>query len=448
MAHTKAGTTGAVAGHSLSRLAILAAAGLIIWLGAGAHPALAAADTALLGMGDSLTHGTMDATNNYINTLHAYLQRVANSLGQRIPLTFSQPLFDLDERRLQPFRLPTNLGVDGADAFSLEGLEYYRRAGVDESFLSGDLLADKLLPRLFIDKYDKVLYPINLYARQPVSQVDSAIWLLDQAAPPAGITTALMVFWVGNNDSSTAALGAGSSNPSFLPIPVEQVAPVMPGLSLLLRVGQRLGILSFEPYTQASIERNLTRLEDFTAQYNRLLDRLQQEGSQGGVRQELFLLTLPYYSAVGYLFDSDDLEYYLQKVDPAYKLPPSFKRVAESEQPITDAFAGDRVSLLTFGLMYALLASGYSVDYVNQVLETDGQQRDGLVLSEAEQQYIMGRIDGFNATIKTAATSRGPGVSLVDIGQFLNDTLGGKDPHHHREARAQPQMDPGERLHL
>jgi hypothetical protein len=96
--------------------------------------------------------------------------------------------------------------------------------------------------------------------------------------------------------------------------------------------------------------------------------------------------------------------------------------------PITDFVAGDRVSLLTFGLMYALLHSGYTMDDVNQALELNGQQRDDLVLSEAEQGVIRGRIDGFNAAIKAAAASRGPHVHLVDVGQYVNDVLTGVTP--------------------
>jgi hypothetical protein len=392
------------------------------------HEAAEASDsqTVLIGVGDSLTHGTMDGTNNAVNTLNAYLQRVANSLAQRITLRFSQPLLDENEKRVEPFRVPTNLGVDGADVFSVEGIAYYKRAGVAESFVSEELLADGLLPSTLDDKYDKVLYPINLLARQPVSQVDGTLWLLNQGLPSTGIDKALVIFWLGNNDSSTAALGAGGANPGFLPVPLDQVQPVMPGLTLLLRIGEQKGILSFAPYTLASIDRNLTLLDEFEEQYNRVLARLQAEGAAGGVRADVFLLTLPYYSAVGYLFDSEDLEFYLRKVNPDYTVPPSFKRVAPPGVPITDPFQGDRISLLTFGLMYALLDSGYSVEYVNQVIERDGQQRDDLVLSQAEQDYIMSRIDGFNERIKQAADSHGPQVHLIDIGQFLNDALSGK----------------------
>ena len=141
---------------------------------------------------------------------------------------------------------------------------------------------------------------------------------------------------------------------------------------------------------------------------------------------ELFLLTLPYYSSTGYLFDSEDLEYYLKKANPEYILPQTFKRVAEPGQPITDPIKGDRISLLTFGFMYLLLQSGYPVSYVNQILETDGKQTDGLVLSEEEKYYIMFRIDDYNAAIKTAAATYGSPAHIIDIGQYLNDALTGK----------------------
>ena len=377
----------------------------------------------LIGFGDSLTHGTMDATNNSTNTLNAYMQKIAESLATVSTLTFSQPLFDVDENRIDPFTIPTNLGVDGADSFSVEGIEYYQRAGTGTSYVTESYLADALLPLGFEDKYDKVFYPINLKVRKKASMVDSTVWLLNQYA---GQGQPVVVFWIGNNDSSTAALGEGGINPTFLPIPLEQVSPeITPLLRNLLVNGQASGDLSFEPYTMASIERNLTVLGDFVTQYDHLLTRLKTEVNPAA-GAKLFLLTLPYYSSVGYLFDSEDLEFYFRKLNPAYSVPPTFARVTPEGEPITDPTKGDRISLLTFGFMYALLDSGYSVDYVNEVLELDGQQRDGLVLSDAEQASIRSRIDGFNATIREAATAYGTGATVVEIGDYLNDGLTGK----------------------
>ncbi|UCH20629.1 MAG: VCBS repeat-containing protein, partial [Deltaproteobacteria bacterium] len=51
--------------------------------------------TVLIGLGDSLTHGTMDATNNVINTANAYLQKVNDAIGKVIPMYLNQPFFDL-----------------------------------------------------------------------------------------------------------------------------------------------------------------------------------------------------------------------------------------------------------------------------------------------------------------------------------------------------------------
>lgn len=383
--------------------------------------------TLVIGIGDSLTHGTMDATNNSTNTLNGFLQLVVDRLDDVTPLHFVQPLFDEQENRINPAIVPTNLAVDGADSFTVEGIRYYRRAGVDESFIDESLLSDKFLPSRLDDKYDKVMYPINLLARQPVSQIGSAKWLLRTGAPNVGIDRAIVMFWVGNNDSSLAALGGGGSNPEFQPIPFEQVAPELnPLLRLLFGFGRLVGEVSFEPYTPDSITRNLTDLQEFANQYQRLVNRLRLAYAFSPVETDLFLLTLPYYSAVGYLFDSDDIEYYLQKLDPAYTVPSTFKRVAPPGEPITDPLKGDRISLLTFGLMYALMSTGYSVDYVNEVLEQDGEQRDGLVLSEAESQFIRVRIDGFNAAIKATAESGGPSVHAIDVGQYLNDALTGK----------------------
>ncbi len=385
--------------------------------------------TTLIGIGDSLTHGTMDGTNNSINTLNAYLQRIADSLEQVMPLRFSQPLFDEQQERLMPFRIPTNVAVDGANTFSIEGIEYYKRVGADESFLNEDYLCDVRLPRKLDSKSDKVMYPINLRARMSVSQVDAAEWLMGEFAAVDGKDRAVAILWIGNNESSSAALGSGGENPTYMPVPVEQIEPeINRDLRFLLRVAQDAGIFSTDAYAYHKIVQHLTETEDFVDQYRHVLDRLTQHPAFEPGNVELFLLTLPYYSAVGYLFDSEDLEFYLRQLDPAYSVPATFQRVAPIGEPITDPLRGDRVSLLTFGFMYTLLHSGYSVEYINGVLETDGVQRDDMVLSQAEQQFIMARIDSYNAAIRDLAAQFGPAVHLVGVGEFLNDAFTGKTP--------------------
>ncbi len=383
----------------------------------------------LIGIGDSLTHGTMDGTNNATNTLHAYLQLVADSLASVVPLRFSQPLFDDAGNRESPWLVPTNVGVDGANIFSIEGFEYYKRVGAAESFINESLVCDEFLPQRLESKSEKVLYPLNLLARTGVTQVNGAVELVNRYAPAGGDDRAIVVLWAGNNDSSTAALGEGGENPMVLPIPADLVEQELsPALRLLLKVATEKGIVSFDPYSMHFIERNLTELSDFATQYNHVLDRLiaESDGALETGRMDVFLLTLPYYSSVGYLIDSEDLEYYLRKLDPAYSVPPTFARVAEPDQPITDPTKGDRVSLLTFGMMYTLLSTGYDAAYVNQVLEVGGVQRDGMVLSEAEQDFIAARIDGFNQVIVDAAASRGSHVHRVGIGEYLNDVLTGE----------------------
>jgi len=382
--------------------------------------------TIVIGVGDSLTHGTMDGTNNYVYTWNAYLQQVNNALNQSFPSFLSQPYFDFQENRIFPSTKPTNLGVDGADIFSVEGIEYYKRVGASQSYVTTDYMCDALSPDAFNTKYDKVMYPLNLLAGYPVTQLDSAIWILKNGMPTAGLNNALVFFWMGNNDSSLAALGAGGSNPAYQPIPYDLITDELdPFLNLLIIIAQLNGELSFDPYTMSAIDRNLTTLTDFSTQYDHVVARLVNE-SASSVSKEIFLLTLPYYSAVGYLMDSEDIEFYLRKIDPSYSVPATFKRVAPEGEPITNPLQGDRISLLTFGMMYALLSTGHSVAEVNGALEMNGQQRDGLVLSEAEQQYIMSRIDGFNNAIKTTALSYGPNVHVIDIGAILNLALTGQ----------------------
>lgn len=389
--------------------------------------ALTADEILLVGVGDSLTHGTIDATNNITNSAHVYLQLVADSLGQVENVLFSQPFFDFSEERIFPFRTPTNLAISGADIFSIEGVRYFKRVGAAESFLDPELLSDEILPAFLSTNYDKVMYPINLWAGRTVSQIGAANWLVRDGASLTEATRAFVVFWAGNNDSSLAALGAGGSNPQFQPIPFTQVSgELKPILSILLGLGEAIGAVSFEPYSQQSIDRNLTEIGDFVSQLTRVLFRMKTETESAGIERDWFVLTLPYYNAVGYVFDSEDLEFYLQKLDPTYAVPASFVRVAEPGEPITDPLKGDRISLLTFGLMYALLSSGHSVDFVNEVLEVDGEQNDGLVMSELEQGIIVARIDQYNAALKSVAAALGPSVHVVDVGQFLNDVLTGQ----------------------
>jgi hypothetical protein len=377
----------------------------------------------LFAIGDSLGHGTMDATNNYWATANAFLSRVAYSLATVEPVYFRQPYYDFAENRIQPYVVPTNLSVDGADVFSIEGLVYGKRAGSAVDYSSSSLLADHSDPAQFADDYDKVLSPANLVTGQPMSQVDTAVWLVDQWAPYVGVDRAICFLWIGNNDSSTAALGRGGSNPTFLPLPLAQIArEIDPSLFWLLVFGVVNGDLSLSPYTAASISRNLTDVDDFTAQYDAVLTRLIAETASSGVDVDYVLLTLPYYSAVGYLFDSDDLEFYLRKVSPSYTIPASFARVRLPEEPLS----GDRVSLLTFGFMYALLATGYSPSFVNGILDGGGVQKDGLVLSEAEQQTIRDRIDSFNAAIRSVASKHGDSVHVIDVGEFLNQAFLGE----------------------
>jgi hypothetical protein len=383
-------------------------------------------DIVLIGVGDSLTHGTMDATDNATNTQHAYLQKVYESLAQVAEVSFSQPLFDYEENRMLPFTIPTNLGVEGSDIYSLEGIEYYKRYGVDESFLTGKYLGDSLFPWWLHDLYDKVLYPINLLALKPVSQLDATVWLLNQVAE-AGQSKSVVIFWMGNSDSSNAALGLGTNNPIYIPLPLDQLEQELnPLLFTLLRFWEQSGLISFEPYTISSIERNLTNADDFAEQYHRVLTRLATEVPSLATHAELFLCTLPYYSSVGYLLDSEDMEYYLQKVNLTYTVPPSFKRVTEPGTPITDFSKGDRVSLFTFLTMYILLDQGNSVAQVNQILERDGAQRDGMVLSEDEQYHIRERIDSFNEAVKESVLTSTTHVHLIDSATYLNDALTGK----------------------
>jgi hypothetical protein len=382
----------------------------------------------LIGLGDSLTQGTMDGADNSLNTQNAYLQKIYESLSQVQDTGFMQPLLNLHEKRLFPFTLPTNLGIDGSDVFHIEGRTYYKREGAMQTTRSRDYLCNGLLPWNLQDIYDNSLYPYNVLTGKPASQIDSAIWLLN-CLHRRETAHAIFILWIGNNDSSSAALGYGTNNPVFVPLPFALIENLLkPGIAALLGWAQENGKVSFEPYTQASIERNLTELADFATQYEHTLMRL-ETGVEGLYETtDVFLCTLPYYSSVGYLFDSDDLEFYLRKIAPQYSVPFSFVRVAEPGEPVTDFTRGDRINLITFMCMYAMLSTGADMQTVNRVLETDGVQNDGLVLSQYEQGLIRTRIDGFNDAIRRAAQKRAGNVHLIDLGPWLNDILTGSTP--------------------
>jgi hypothetical protein len=102
--------------------------------------------------------------------------------------------------------------------------------------------------------------------------------------------------------------------------------------------------------------------------------------------------------------------------------------VAPAGQPITNPNQGDRVALLTFGFMYAMLGTGFTSAEVNAVLEQNGQQVDGMVLSEAERGLIQNRIEEYNAAIQAAALALGPDAEVIDTGKLLNDALTGVTP--------------------
>ncbi|NOR15892.1 MAG: hypothetical protein GQ544_09315 [Candidatus Aminicenantes bacterium] len=353
----------------------------------------------LIALGDSMTHGTRNATNNYWNTADAYLELIYQHLAaeENFFYRFYQPFLDVAGKRIQPYLTPTNLGVDGSDIFSAEGLLYWKRHGLQEgqNQVAATRLCDAFHHSQLQNNYDKVLFPISLWAGHAVSQLDALIWQLNYHPGPAWV-----IFWIGANDTSTATLGSGGKNPEFLPIPFEQIqSHLKPGLRYLLSFGKDQGHLSFSPYTSDNIERNLTDAADFKAQYYHLLDRLEKEVNDPH-RVELMLLTLPYYPEVGYLFDASDLNFYYQRFG---YVPPDIE---------------GRVSLLTFGFIYALLKSDVSPKEIDAIFQ------DNLVLSTAERRHIRARINKFNRTIKDVALRQADShLHLIDIGSFLNKNL-------------------------
>ena len=344
--------------------------------------------TLLVTVGDSLTQGTRDATNNRYNTKNAFVQKIAEKLDAVMWLKFTQPLLDESQNRINPLTVPTNLGVDGEDIFSLDGWEYGKRVGSESNYLSDEYFCDRLQPYLFADMHDKVLYPINLLALKKVTQLDSLIWWLKNHNGPAWV-----IFWVGNNDAALATLGLGGSNPMYLPIPYDQIKDKLkPVISYLLGYGRSKGVLAFDPYTLENITRNLTDESDFARQFDSVISRIPLTRSN----THFFFLTYPYYCEVGYLMDKDDLQFYLDKL--GYSAP---------------AFNG-RVSLLTFICMYALLKDGES-GRIAQIL-ADG----GLILDESERSTIKSRIDSFNEKVNSLS---GSNIHKVPTADRLNQAF-------------------------
>ena len=340
----------------------------------------------LVGVGNSLTQGTRDAVNNEFNTRNAYLQRVFLKLKQtRLRFKFVQPFLNENEQRINPWAVPTNLAVDGEDIFSVEGYEYGPRVGSAVNYIDDKYLCDRLQPYLFADMQDKVLYPINLLAGQPVSQFEALLWRLNHHSGPAWV-----IWWVGTNDAALAALGLGGKNPFYLPIPFAWIKDKLkPGVAFLLEYGYANGLLSFSPFTKEAINRNLTQLEDFKRQYNHLLNRLRRELRNEKV--DFFILTFPYYTEPGYFMGKEELCYYFGN---------------------DFSLGKGRISLLTFICLYALVKSDES--YRLPIILRD----DTLIMSREERRIIRSHLDDFNDFLKFHSWPSF--VYLVDIGSRLN----------------------------
>jgi hypothetical protein len=289
-------------------------------------------DIVLIGIGDSLTQGTMDITVNITNTKHSYMQLIADSIGSIRDISFSQPLLGKNKKRKNPFTIPTNIGIEAADIFSTNGIEYYKRVGAQESSVNTDYLCKNLMPWRQDTIFEKVLYPINLAAKKPVSQLDAACWLLEQVAQSRGKSRAIVILWLGNMDTSAASAGLGGFAPLALPLPMYHISgEVNPVLSTMLQTSEDIGYLTTHPYTRSLIERNLTLSEEFSVQFENILSNFDTFADSSDCVADIFVCTLPYFSSMGYLFDSDDLEFYLQKVNPTYTVPKGFKRVVDQD---------------------------------------------------------------------------------------------------------------------
>lgn len=354
--------------------------------------------TLLLGVADSLGQGTMDATNNWLNSQNAFMEKIYMGLKKGgFRLKFAQPYLNLQGDRIDPFMIPTNLSVDGEDIFSVDGLEYGKRVGQPgNNYPTDTYYCDRLQTYLFADMHDKVLYPINLWAGQKVSQVDALIWHLNRHWGPAYVC-----FWIGNNDSGLAALGLGGKNPEFLPIPFEQIKDKLKlGARYLLQYGAANSVLSFTPFNPADIGRNLTDYIDFMTQFNLVSAKISSQVNHSNV--EFFVMNYPYYSDVGYLFPRADISAYLASVSEPEPVP---------------VFEGS-VSLLTFICMYVLYMEEGSSSFADILAQSD------LILDTSERNSVRSRIDEFNSFL-LPFDNPGDRVHLVDIATDFNVILDG-----------------------
>ena len=379
-------------------------------------------DYVLIALGDSLTQGAMDGIINFKTIPHAYLQRVHESLAQVQDIELVQPLLDMAGKRMAPFAIPTNLAVGGAGILNMDGFSYGKRETTGHNIRSKRFLCNSLLPANFQDLYDITLYPYNLLQGGPASQIDSAVWLLNYIHRQQ-TARAVCILWIGAIDVGYAAMGYGYGHPIYALLPLPFIENVLsPGAATLLRLGQAIGAVSFEPYTMEAIEHNLTDPAEFAAQYEQTLARLEQGVPGFYETTDLFVCTL-YDIWASYLFDSNDLEFYLRKLDSQYTVPATFARAPATGAWDTAAPRGDRIGLLTFLCMYALFSTGADAQTVNQILEVDGVQNDGLVLSEDEQALLHERTAAYNDAIRKAVQKRAGKVHLIDIGPWLTDIL-------------------------
>lgn len=281
-------------------------------------------------------------------------------------------------------------------------------------------MCNQWFPAFLNDKYDKVLFPINWQTnrlnRRRRLVVGRTRSRYQHPSRPCFSLGRLQRQQQGRARLRRCRRQLG------LPLPCDLVrAEWTWTLRLTRRVGLGHKLVNFSPYTAAAGDAGLTEIDDFAAQYHHVVTRLDQ--AVGDVT--FFLMTLPYYGSVGYLFDSEDLAFCLGQVNLDYRVPATFARVALRGEDITDFTKRDRVSIFALGFMYLLLESGYGVDAVNRALEIDGAQRNGRAHSEQEQAVIQDRLDHFNPVINAEAAGRRDRFVHVDIGGFLNQALTG-----------------------